>query len=131
MHVFVYGTLINDFKNSIAEFLRNNSTFIGKGITNGEIYDLGSFPGAVFDENSFNTIYGEVYKITSNIEAVISALDTYEGINDPTFDYYEKKEAFIQVHTTQIKASVYHLKKCPNGFKRIESGDYSKYLDSI
>lgn len=124
MYVFVYGTLMNGFKNSIAEFLRNNSIFIGKGITKGEIYNLGSFPGAVFDENSLNIIYGEVYKITTNIEAVIAELDTYEGINDPTFDYYEKKEAFIQVNTTQIKASVYHFKKSPNSFKRIESGNY-------
>ncbi|MCF8715169.1 gamma-glutamylcyclotransferase [Joostella atrarenae] len=128
MYVFVYGTLMSGFHNSIAEFLRKNSLFIGKGKTKGEIYDLGSFPGAVFNENATNFIYGEVYQINSNTNAVIKALDGYEGIYDSSFDYYEKREAFIQVNNTQIKASVYHFKKSPDNFVLISHGDYSSYL---
>ncbi|QLE00237.1 gamma-glutamylcyclotransferase [Galbibacter sp. BG1] len=128
MHVFVYGTLRKEFQNPVAKFLRKHSKFIGKGTAPGHLYDLGSFPGAVFNAHTSEVIHGEIYFIQKNTEAVLAALDRYEGIDDPNFDYYEKTEALIKVNNTSIKASVYNFKKSTVSFKKIESGDYSSYL---
>jgi hypothetical protein len=43
--LFVYGTLLQDAKNPVADFLREYSELIGRGYFKGELYDIGSYPG--------------------------------------------------------------------------------------
>ncbi|WP_335964453.1 gamma-glutamylcyclotransferase family protein [Galbibacter sp. PAP.153] len=124
MHVFVYGTLMRGFYNTFAQNLHTNATYIGKGQASGRLYDLGAFPGAVFDASADLKIKGEVYYVEKNVKSIMDSLDTYEGINDPEFDYYEKREAIILVNNTKIKALVYHLKIAVDTFTLIENGDY-------
>ncbi|MCM5663666.1 gamma-glutamylcyclotransferase family protein [Galbibacter mesophilus] len=131
MYVFVYGTLMQGFDNPVAQFLRKHSDFIGNGSTPGVLYDLGSFPGAIFDTSSPKKIQGEVYKITKNTEAVLAALDQYEGIDDPSFNYYQKNEAHIKTDIGEINAMVYNfINPIQTYYHLIASGDYRNHLEN-
>ncbi|MEL4307779.1 gamma-glutamylcyclotransferase family protein [Joostella sp. CR20] len=128
MYFFVYGTLRKKSNNPIAKKLHANSVYIGKGNTPGRLYNLGNFPGAVFETTSKNLIYGDVFKVETTNKQLEKLLDDYEGIDDPSFNYYKKTTALIQVGTTQIKAVVYHLIIATDSFQLIESGDYNSFL---
>ncbi|GAB3323991.1 hypothetical protein GCM10027299_20780 [Larkinella ripae] len=44
------------------------------------MYDLGAYPGAVFDPTAQNRVHGEVYRLEeSGAERLLQTLDAYEG----------------------------------------------------
>ncbi len=76
-HLFVYGTLMRGSRSPYAQLLRTRARFVGEAWTRGRLYNLGRFPGAVFDEGCSCKIYGEVF-LAQN-PALLAALDAYEG----------------------------------------------------
>ena len=125
--IFVYGTLMSEFNNPMAQLLRKTSVFIGKGYFNGLIFDLGNFPGAIYVAKEKNKVHGEIYQ-TDTISNVLKTLDKYEGIDDPYFDLYERKLLPITTNTKVINAETYTLKRTYTSSIKIENGDYLQYL---
>ena len=80
--LFVYGTLM---KGERADMTVGHSslavTFIGEDRLNGELYDMGYYPGAKIEADLFDparpTIEGEVYRIRN--QNLCAQLDAYEG----------------------------------------------------
>ena len=56
-YLFVYGSLMN-YDNEFAIYLNNNSRSYTKGNFNGLLYDMGEYPGAIFNKNTTYLVYG-------------------------------------------------------------------------
>ena len=63
--LFVYGTLLLDVQSDIANFLKKNAQFVGEGYLAGQLFDLGQYPGAVFQKDADSRIYGHVFELRS------------------------------------------------------------------
>jgi gamma-glutamylcyclotransferase (GGCT)/AIG2-like uncharacterized protein YtfP len=76
-HLFVYGTLMRGSRSPYAKLLQARARFVGEAFTQGKLYNLGRFPGAVFDPKCRAKIYGEIFRL--NGLSLLDLLDAYEG----------------------------------------------------
>ncbi len=65
------------YDNEPARFIRENCSLIGEGSFPGTLYDIGNYPGAVFDPKSDLTVYGEVFEIVKNKDELVAFLDEF------------------------------------------------------
>ena len=86
--LFVYGTLLLDIDSSIANFLKNSANFIGEGRLSGQLFDLGQYPGAVFDATVKSQVYGHVFELKDPFHALL-ILDEYEAVGEQFGQYKE------------------------------------------
>lgn len=81
--LFVYGTLKKGF--SAHRILKQSpAAFLGEAKTTPDyhLYDVGSFPGLIFDDSCDGGVHGELYQIP---EAAFKNLDRYECVNTGLF----------------------------------------------
>ncbi|TRZ42829.1 gamma-glutamylcyclotransferase family protein [Robertkochia solimangrovi] len=130
-HLFVYGTLRTGFDNRYARYLHTHGTYLGVGRIPGKLYDLGSFPGAVFLPESESVVQGDVFSVDPGNERLFELMDEYEGIDDPDFNYYERKMIGVELEGSVFQCLSYALIRDTNGLKQIEAGDYIAYLDRM
>lgn len=83
--LFVYGTLRRGERASLGDgFYGAGTAFIGKDEVNGEIFDLGSYPGAMVVGDYFDPkkprVVGDVFRIKD--ASIVALLDAYEGYPD-------------------------------------------------
>ena len=76
-YLFVYGTLRRKRTPREMTPVMQKLEWVGKGSVLGRIYDLGNYPGAVFDQRSSQQIQGEIYKLPLDGK-VLEKLDAYE-----------------------------------------------------
>ena len=81
-HLFVYGTLRFEYPNPLAVKLKSQAIFICEGSAPGVLYDLGWYPGAVFNDDVRTRVIGEVIAL-GNAERLMAQLDDYEAIPEP------------------------------------------------
>lgn len=62
----------------------------------GRLYDLGTYPAAVYDKSAPTWICGELYSIT-NAALLLPELDRYEGIEDLPGHPAEYRRAVVEV----------------------------------
>lgn len=122
--IFVYGTLLLK-NNPYADFLRKNAQFIAKGSFAGQLYDLGSYPGAVYIRHSHERVYGSIFKLYNPICALLQ-LDEYEGMHEPDGEY-KRELVSIQTPLSTLIGWVY-LYVLDYSTKKKISGDYLHYL---
>lgn len=116
-HLFVYGTLRN-VKSHPMHRLLLPATLVGLGAFQGQLYDLGDYPGAVASENAADIVRGEVYLLHEPATA-LSNLDRYEG------QEYIRQAASIRLDTGEIiEAQIYLYNRPTRALRRIASGDY-------
>ncbi|MCP4083211.1 MAG: gamma-glutamylcyclotransferase [Planctomycetaceae bacterium] len=72
-YVFVYGTLKQDHNNS--RYL-SNSRFLATGTVEGQLLDIGPFPGLIVSNGQKNRVLGEVYEVSTE---TLARLDKLEG----------------------------------------------------
>jgi gamma-glutamylcyclotransferase (GGCT)/AIG2-like uncharacterized protein YtfP len=150
---FIYGTLRRGFEGHPL-LQRLGARYASKGTVNGQLFDLGSFPGAVKPAaapragrlNSQPSepatqvpasrhpgrgqprVTGEVFRF-SNPERAVNALDAYEGFRpaSPQEGLYARELTEVTLEAGgRITAWIYWLNRPPKGMRRIGSGDYSK-----
>lgn len=123
--LFAYGTLLHH-DNPIAQLLKNKLTYVAPGVINGELYDIGDYPGLIIN-NGDNRVYGIVYDVDDETLAVI---DDYEGYG-PEQDQpnlYTRKLVNITAEGGVINAWVYIYNLPVTGLPLISSGNYQEYL---
>ena len=76
-YLFVYGTLRRAHTPPEAAPLMRDLEFISEASTPGTMFDLGDYPGAIFDPESGSEVKGEVYRLPLNLD-VLKKLDRYE-----------------------------------------------------
>lgn len=125
-YIFVYGLLKSTYKNEAATFVRTHAELVGRGNFPGYLYDIGTYPGAVFDETSPHLVHGEIYRITGDVAVLNQFLDEFEGVG-PKFEQpneYVKEVITIHSETDDYEASCYLYNRNSSGLKLIKSGVY-------
>jgi gamma-glutamylcyclotransferase (GGCT)/AIG2-like uncharacterized protein YtfP len=98
--VFVYGTLRRGGRNDINR-LRPTPEYIGMGEVQGRLYHFDWYPGLTLGGEEPVTVVGEVYRITTELEDV---LDAIEQIVPGADSEYFKREVGVLVEG--------HLRDC-------------------
>ena len=79
VHLFVYGTLQPNLAPPSIKAIVDRFEFIARARTPGKLYDLGDYPGAIFEDVSTTDVHGVVYAV-SDEGPLWQALDEYEGV---------------------------------------------------
>jgi len=94
--LFVYGSLRRGLNHPLHQVLSAHAEFVADAACPGQLFDLGLYPGAVFEPRAGDSIQGEIYRLT-DAATVLAALDAYE----------ECTPAFAQPHEFErIRVSV-------------------------
>lgn len=125
-YLFVYGTLMQDFKNEMSKFLVSHSQFISNGYFNGKLFEVDGFPGAILSENKEDKVYGSIFKLNDN-EFIFKVLDVYEGIDATSKvpDLYKRNiiTAFLE-NGELLQTWVYLYNLSTTNLIQITSGKY-------
>jgi len=108
-HFFFYGTLIPHFAPPHLREILAQFHLVGEGWLLGILYDLGNYPGAVFDPTSRTKVLGRVFQASTN-ERLLAELDHYEGFNPAssgTSQYLRKRFPITLQDGRQIECWVY------------------------
>ncbi len=125
-YLFVYGTLRPGFDNAFAQYLRQRSRYVGEGSFPGLLYDLGNYPGAVYQDDSATLVVGSIYDISKNRDAILTYLDYYEGVG-PEFEApteYIRTIIPVISNDNTFASWIYIYNHPTNGKPLILSGDY-------
>jgi gamma-glutamylcyclotransferase (GGCT)/AIG2-like uncharacterized protein YtfP len=124
-YLFTYGTLMQGFSNPFAQRLHSLSTFEGKGSFPGTLYKIDCYPGAYYEPESKNNVYGEVYRIT-NPEILFPELDDYEDVfeEEDKSLYLRKIIPVLMQDQSIVYCWVYLYNQSVKDFEIIESGNF-------
>ncbi|MEL6942840.1 MAG: gamma-glutamylcyclotransferase family protein, partial [Bacteroidota bacterium] len=103
--------------------LRANSQFIAKGKMNGKLYDLGSYPAAVFEPNGEEEVLGNIFELKDE-KYTLAVLDEYEGTE------YTREQVLIQSEKGEYQCWVYLYQLPTAGLNLIASGNYLDHLSN-
>lgn len=124
-YLLVYGTLCRGFPAHNQFQMENYCEYQGVVQVNGQLYDLGHYPGWVLNPNA-NPVKMELYRIHNDQgKTLLKILDEYEEINwtHPELSEYCRKAIFITHPGSkkQICAWVYEYQLSTVGLTQIQS----------
>jgi gamma-glutamylcyclotransferase (GGCT)/AIG2-like uncharacterized protein YtfP len=128
--LFVYGTLRRGFRLH-RHLVTLGARFESKAKVAGELFNLGSYPGAkpIGAENSW--VVGEVFHLR-NVDADFKVLDNVEGFipeSPERSEFIRSQARLILSNGDPQTAWVYWLMDDnPGSLQRIPSGDYADHL---
>ncbi len=128
-YLFVYGTLRKELVARTTPELAammQSLPFIGYGQIQGQLYDLGEFPGAILGDNFPTKIYGEIYELP-NPQEFLEALDVYEGFIPGELEaslFARVKEKIISTNGEEFSCWLYVYNDWVLNGTLIENGDY-------
>ncbi|MBC3783625.1 gamma-glutamylcyclotransferase family protein [Spirosoma utsteinense] len=128
-YLLVYGTLRASFTNEAARFLHQRSRYIGEVSFPGSLFNLGTYPGAIYQPDSPNRVVGTVYAIGHHKSVVLAFLDEYEGIGPGYALPHEYIRVIVPVdfQSTRIDCWVYLYNHSTEDKRVIIGGDYTAY----
>ncbi|NBB18204.1 hypothetical protein GVN20_02450 [Runella sp. CRIBMP] len=125
--IFVYGTLMQGFTNPFAKKIRQNGIWRGKASFAGALYDLGDYPGAIYQPQSPHRVQGEVWEL-EEFQKTIAALDRYEGIQARNPEYVRQSIPVTLENCADGVCWTYLFCQSVESFIFIPHGDYRKWL---
>jgi pyruvate carboxylase len=129
-YLFVYGTLRTAINNPLYQKIKDDVEWIGESEVQGELYDLGNYPGAVPSHDKASLITGEVLKI-KNEEKLLKILDEYEGLSQTNAGNTEFRRDEVNIKLpggSEAKAWIYWYNFSTDGNRRIAEKDYLEFL---
>ncbi|MEH0154122.1 gamma-glutamylcyclotransferase family protein [Limibacter armeniacum] len=128
--LFAYGTLIQEEREPMADFLRKNGAYLARGYFNGKLYEIDGYPGARVSNDSEHKVYGSIFKLGENKEEVLLELDRYEGVTGEGEHKNEYTRELVEIHTPRknYHCWVYLYNWDIEEKKRITSGDYLEWV---
>ncbi len=128
--LLVYGTLRPPFDNLFAQYLRKRGRCTGEGEFSGQIFDIGSYPGAIYQQIGNFRVFGTVFDISHQKAAILTYLDYYEGVGEQFDQPTEFVRSVVPVRFNNRVADcwiyLYNLSTIDKPI--IESGDYAQYV---
>ena len=118
-----YGTLMRSFGSQDDLGVREELEFVERCRWSGELYDLGSFPGAVPGEG---TVHGELFRVDAS--AVWTVLDQYEGYDSDRPEASPFVRRRVSLSSPSVTAWVYWYNGELVGQPRVPSGDWRAHL---
>ncbi len=101
---------------------------MGKGKVQGELYDLGRYPGARGSGKPSARLAGEVYRLANPTRA-FKVLDAVEGYRSaaPEASLFRRETTLVTLESgDQESAWIYWLNRPPSRTRPLRSGDYAK-----
>ena len=126
-HLFVYGSLRSESPHPLARKLASQARLIGQGSTQGTLYDLGRYPGAMFGADHKGAVIGEVFALRGN-DRLLRDLDAHEGIAEEGAMFARVEVELTVDSFAQVKAYAYALNRAPHRPRPIASGDWIAHL---
>lgn len=126
-NLFVYGTLMSGAGHQMGQRLSQESRLIGAGVLEGQLFDLGEYPGLVEGGSAGGLVHGEVYELTTPGPTLIW-LDEYEEILpvQERCSEYERVERRVQLASgSEVTAWVYVYRASVAGARLIDSGRWA------
>ena len=126
--LFTYGTLNpqhapDEVKSVVTGLIR-----YGEGSIPGVLFDLGEYPGAVFDNSSGSEVFGTVFRLPDAAN-ILSELDHYEGFDpgSPSTSLFVRKIRPVVLTTGEnIECWVYEYNGKPVQERILADGRYDK-----
>lgn len=125
-HLFVYGTLLPGVAPAEIAAAAAQLVPVGSGWVQGNLYDLGDFPGAVLESSSGRRIAGTVLRLPRN-SAVLKSLDVYEEFDPAT----PERSQFLRVRTmatlsdgSALECWIYVYNQNVSNARLIEGGEW-------
>ena len=128
-YIFVYGSLMQGFRNPWSAHLHNHSRFLGKGSAQGIIYDIGGYPGLIQTENPAERVFGEIYYMSSL--SLLKDFDRYEGC---VMKYLQRSTFTRQIvdavlrDEQKVQAWTYIYNRKPSESSRIPGGSFTRFF---
>ena len=131
--LLVYGTLRPPFDNQFALYLRNRSRCLGEGTFTGHVFDIGSYPGAIYNEVADTLVCGTVYDIGNQKETTLTYLDYFEGVGGDFENPTEFIRAIVPVYVDNqtVDCWVYLYNLAVTEKTLIEGGDYALHKQLV
>jgi gamma-glutamylcyclotransferase (GGCT)/AIG2-like uncharacterized protein YtfP len=127
-HIFVYGTLRKALEQEMAGVLVREAHFVGEASVRGVLFDLGTYPGLVVNEQATGLVKGEIYALRApSADGTLAALDEYEGCAPSDVEPHEYRRVLVQATLADgpvLSAWAYVLNRSIAGLTPIPSGDY-------
>ncbi len=127
--LFVYGSLMGGIQSPIATYLKSKSTFLGEGYVFGKLYDIGKYPGLIYDVTLDSKVIGHIFQMNNPIEMLLN-LDYYEcvgeGFAEP--NEYRRDEIPVFLDGKKLTCWTYIYNVPTTNLKQIESGNYLAYF---
>ena len=126
-HLFVYGTLRSDAGGPMHARWMRGVRLAGRASIAGRLYDAGPYPAAVPSDDPADRIFGELYAIEADADALLAALDGYEGIDaaHPAHSLFRRDSVAAQWEDgMRVPAWVYFYNRPPGSMPRVTSGDW-------
>lgn len=123
--LFAYGTLRLGCGHSLTRMAAASVGYLGPGRLPGKLYDLGAYPGAVFDPAARSWISGDVF-VLRQPETVLRVLDRYEGFDPGAPDCGEFRREWLPIDLGGRSrwCWVYLYKQPVDSLTPIPGGDY-------
>lgn len=129
-YLFVYGTLLPDrAPGGLAEIIARLRP-VSAGSMPGRIFDLGDYPGAVFDRAAQTRVHGQVFELSGN-EGQLRKLDEYEEYapDHPKSSLFVRQERPITLPDgAELPCWVYVYNRDPGKARPVPGGDYSAWI---
>ena len=127
-YLFVYGSLMADTNSPMARFLNKENRLITEISLPGKLYDLGRYPGFVYDENASGKVNGHLFEI-ANAPRVFGILDKFEGINEsePERSEYRRITVPYRLENRPVQIWFYQYNLSVRSLKEIVGGNYRTY----
>ena len=129
-HVFLYGTLLPELAPRGIEPLLTRLRSVGPGSVRGVLYDLGSYPGVVLDENSGGLVRGSVFELLRDDPSLLTRIDDYEGFDPSDCErslFVRKRSAVQLTDRTVLPCWVYTYNRSISGAALVPDGDYVRW----
>jgi gamma-glutamylcyclotransferase (GGCT)/AIG2-like uncharacterized protein YtfP len=126
-YLFVYGTLRNDARHSVAQHLSHGARLVGTGYIQAKLFDLGEYPGAVPSSSARDKVYGQIFEILE--ESLLTTLDDYEGCgprDSVPFEFRREQIPIISRNSNVRNAWGYFYNWPVGKNPLIRTGDYLK-----
>ena len=127
-YLFVYGTLLRDHAPREVSGVVRKLKPVGAAKMNGELYDLGEYPGAIAAPGKHSKVSGQVFEILD--PALLKELDQYEGYDParPKRSLFLRKRRFVTLgNGRRLLSWVYIFNGVPKGGQLLDHGNYSRH----
>lgn len=124
--LFVYGTLMIASGHPMAARLAGESRVVGPATAPGQLYDFGSYPGAIPCEAASARVHGLVLKL-SHPQRALRWLDIYEGCGpgDPEPHGFTRVITAVKLSSgCRLDAWIYYYRGALTDARRVRSGRY-------
>ena len=128
--LFVYGTLARNARHEMHQYLVRHADYAGHAVFNGQLFQVGHYPGAVPSSNPEDKVFGELYRV-SDPGDLFAALDDYEGCgpHDPAPTEYVRRTMPVSQDGVELQAWIYLFDRDVTGLPRIMSGHFAMQGD--